>query len=458
MMRLFHSCLQVVLCCFLSCIPVTGQGIDRTNRLNFNTGTSQVKPMEPRMPNFGGNSTNTGHKFIRLSNGSSEQDPFASVTKTTACGTTYVLEDGHMAMIYSRSDYYSYTCDNTFKAAGDSSLLIMECPNFRLRFTCYFESLKISAGGKEHEYCGKDEVPRISSKEISLYYKRVLMGFNGGYNCLMIAKGPSVQPMNALTEPRCGVTLNTKASLNEHRIVGGTNAKMRHPWMVHLKMTVGKYNYEYRCGGTLVTNKHIVSAAHCFYGYDIRTVDVALGKNDLSVANEQGSVWRRTSTYKVHESYDDSLLLHDIAIVTIPEPVTYSDLILPICLPPADLKIQGGEESVAIGWGATSYGGQEALVLQEVNLTVQSNSQCQSDWRKKFGDLYFEIFDSQLCTKNAGKDTCSGDSGGPLLYKVNGTWTLIGITSFGYRCADPDVGGVYTRVSKYINWIKTNTQ
>ncbi|XP_068232111.1 chymotrypsinogen A-like [Palaemon carinicauda] len=359
-----------------------------------------------------------GQKYIRLSADSSKDDPFASVTKITACGTTYLLEDEHVALIYSRNDYYSYTCQNTFKAAGDASVLIMECPNFCLRFTCYFESLKIITDGEIEEYCGRATLPNFSSKTIQISYKRNLMGFNGGYNCIMIAKGPPPQLKETLAKPRCGATVDDKTSRNEHRIVGGTNAQMGHPWMVHLKMTAGKYDYEYYCGGSLVTGRHIISAAHCFSGYDIKFIDVVFGKRELSVADDEGSVWRRTTTYKLHDDYDDVLILHDISIVIIDEPVTFSDLILPICLPPADLASLGGEEAVATGWGATSYGGNQASILQEVVLTIQSNSDCQSDWRKKFNDFTFEIFDSQICTKNAGKDTCNGDSGGPLMYKV----------------------------------------
>lgn len=63
----------------------------------------------------------------------------------------------------------------------------------------------------------------------------------------------------------------------------------------------------------------------------------------------------------------------------------------------------------------------------------------------------------QICAGDETTDTCTGDSGGPMLFVENGRWTVVGITSFGVECARSDFPGVYTRVDAYLDWISRNT-
>ncbi|XP_037777552.1 proclotting enzyme-like [Penaeus monodon] len=109
-----------------------------------------------------------------------------------------------------------------------------------------------------------------------------------------------------------------------------------------------------------------------------------------------------------------------------------------------------GAVATATGWGTLSFYGEEAQVLQAVDLNVWSNAMCSSAWSKK----YMTIATTQVCALASGKDTCSGDSGGPLAVQVDGKYVLLGITSYGHGCATPGVPGVYTRVSSFIPWIE----
>jgi len=100
---------------------------------------------------------------------------------------------------------------------------------------------------------------------------------------------------------------------------------------------------------------------------------------------------------------------------------------------------------VIAGWGTTSSGGSISNVLLKADVVVQNNTVCTSQYGTAF------IATDMICASAPGTDTCQGDSGGPLF--VNGV--QVGITSWGYGCADPNYAGIYTRVTTYLGWIAT---
>ena len=99
-------------------------------------------------------------------------------------------------------------------------------------------------------------------------------------------------------------------------------------------------------------------------------------------------------------------------------------------------------------------GGNMPAVLQTVRLPIIANHQCQ----KMFSDAGHVkyIRDSFLCAgySQGGKDTCEGDSGGPLMVEKNGVWTLVGTVSHGIKCAEPNLPGVYMKTWSYMPWIR----
>nr|CAH0109025.1 unnamed protein product [Daphnia galeata] len=101
--------------------------------------------------------------------------------------------------------------------------------------------------------------------------------------------------------------------------------------------------------------------------------------------------------------------------------------------------------AVIAGWGTTSSGGSISNVLLKADVEVKDNTVCTSQYGSSF------IAADMLCASAPGTDTCQGDSGGPLF--VSGV--QVGITSWGYGCADPNYAGVYTRVTTYLGWIAT---
>nr|CAI5835085.1 unnamed protein product [Callosobruchus analis] len=109
---------------------------------------------------------------------------------------------------------------------------------------------------------------------------------------------------------------------------------------------------------------------------------------------------------------------------------------------------------VAVGWGATKQNGQTATKLQEVKVPIMSNVDC-----KKTG-YGSRITDNMMCAgyPEGKKDSCQGDSGGPLLVQNGTAYQIVGIVSWGEGCAQANYPGVYTRVNRYISWIKSLTR
>ncbi|XP_037777551.1 uncharacterized protein LOC119574400 isoform X2 [Penaeus monodon] len=200
------------------------------------------------------------------------------VAPVDECDVTVALDNGEAALLYSRSDKFEYTCKQTFTTVDPQANLTVSCQHFRLKFNCFFESLTIEVDGRASTYCMDDHVGQRRGRNVSLSYERNFMGFNGGYVCTVSCQGPPpAPPSEAPGCPTCGVTvaMETKKSIAaDERIVGGVSTvKGEYPWMAHLKITANP-SMEFMCGGSLVTNKLIISAAHCFE-YDVEYVDVS---------------------------------------------------------------------------------------------------------------------------------------------------------------------------------------
>ena len=234
------------------------------------------------------------------------------------------------------------------------------------------------------------------------------------------------------------------------------------PFMVAL---VHRSNGEAFCGGVMVTNKHILTAAHCFDRVGWRTVDVRIGQNDIE-ERETYDTRADIRRVKIHERYREKgssgklTPLHDLAIVTLSQ-VVNSQLVEPICLPEGDKDVSEYEDQgVVAGWGHTSSSRFDNTVsrLRYAKLDTYDVETCRDKYEYFVGRDKFDITDRMICGGNDKTDACSGDSGGPLMFLHNYRWELYGVVSFGpTRCGNSDLPGVFTRVDKYLDWIKRHT-
>lgn len=232
--------------------------------------------------------------------------------------------------------------------------------------------------------------------------------------------------------------------------IGGVTAPTRWPWMVAI------FNGNARrqlCGGTLIDERHIITAAHCFAGrsLDPSLYSVQIGEIFLGEENANYGV----KDIKLHEGYQARYYYDDIAIMRLTNPLPNFTA---ACLPAQD-DIHQGDNVTVLGWGDLSYGGPSSTRLQEVvNIPIVGNSNCDSKFRTLPGAPFPRgITNNFLCAglEEGGKDACQGDSGGPLLLQhPEGSWSLVGVVSFGYKCGEPGYPGVYTKVSSYLKWIE----
>lgn len=158
-----------------------------------------------------------------------------------------------------------------------------------------------------------------------------------------------------------------------------------------------------------------------------------------------------------HHSYNATLnkYNHDIALLELDKPLTLNSYVTPICVADKDytnifLKFGSGYVS---GWGRVFSRGRSASILQHLKVPLVDRATCLRSTK-------FTIHNNMFCAgfHEGGKDSCQGDSGGPHVTEVEGTSFLTGIISWGEECAVKGKYGIYTKVSRYVNWIKEKTK
>ncbi|XP_061592447.1 chymotrypsin-C-like [Cololabis saira] len=234
-----------------------------------------------------------------------------------------------------------------------------------------------------------------------------------------------------------------------NRVVGGEDVRAHSwPWQISLQ-----YNREgewrHTCGGTLVAQQWVLTAAHCISKG--RQYRVALGKHNL-VDTDAGQVFMGTSNIIVHEKWSPVFIRNDIALMKLESPVEFSNTIMAACLPTAGFLLPHNNPCYITGWGRLSTGGPIADNLQQALLPVVDHANCtKPDW---WG---FMVSDKMLCAGGDGvMSGCQGDSGGPLnCQNADGAWEVHGVVSWGlgFSCNYPKKPTVFTQVSTYADWI-----
>lgn len=270
----------------------------------------------------------------------------------------------------------------------------------------------------------------------------------------------------------CGEANPNGKSTSERldRIIGGSKTEPgEFPFQVRLNIRSRRGSGI--CGGVLIDNQHLLTAAHCVttclntrttITLEKSSVNVTLG--DHSIKSNDGEVEVDIDYIRAHERYDACNFIHnneDIAIIKLTEPIDYRFTIDGYgsinrpCMPKSSLvAYKEGERVIVSGWGVISENQRQlSNILRFVQVEVVNTKSCQRVYRGRVTETGHVCAGMQF----GGKDSCQGDSGGPLVRVVeNNRYELVGIVSFGYGCAQAGSPGVYTRVANYLDWIKAN--
>ncbi|XP_078264707.1 uncharacterized protein LOC144598439 [Rhinoraja longicauda] len=240
-----------------------------------------------------------------------------------------------------------------------------------------------------------------------------------------------------------GITDETERS----RIVGGKIAlKGQSPWQMILT-----FKGTFICGGVLVSPQWVVTAAHCTNDKEAEDLQVVAGDHVLN--EDEDTEQKRNVLEKIqHKNYNPQTINNDIAMLKLDAPITLDDYVVPICLPEPGFVVRELRQikySTVSGWGKQWEAGLQANTLQTLQVPMVWPSECRHTTN-------YNITNNMFCAgyKEANKDTCKGDSGGPHVTNYKGTWFLTGIVSWGEGCARAGKYGIYTKVHKYFSWIE----
>jgi len=175
------------------------------------------------------------------------------------------------------------------------------------------------------------------------------------------------------------------------------------------------------CGGSLVREDWVITAAHCVEGTSANSIQVKIGLHNVN--GTTGAITRNVDQVIVHPSYSSWSLNNDYALLHLSSPVTNFE---PIKLITDNSHDSEPVMSTVMGWGATSSGGWGSNVLLEVDVPIDNSCGNYSN---------SDITNNMICAgdSNGGEDSCQGDSGGPLIMtNDDGEYELIGIVSWGY--------------------------
>ncbi|XP_023954912.1 CLIP domain-containing serine protease B4 [Bicyclus anynana] len=278
-----------------------------------------------------------------------------------------------------------------------------------------------------------------------------------------------------LSHPNLPLLPSDCGDIDGSRIVGGRVAKLyEFPWMTLISYNT-RDGLQFQCGGSVINSKYILTAAHCVVPTK-RIAGVRIGEFDVtSRVDCQGDQFKPICESNLQDILVEKIITHpeyqgeppvqyDIALMRLQTPIDFSfKNAAPVCLPvPRSLRYTplAGRNGTVAGWGATEKG-TDSNVLLKVDIPIKTGEACRRFYNKN-SLPGVDRTDKSICAGEYKKDSCSGDSGGPMMIEEDyeGSFRLVqyGIVSYGPRQCGSTFPGVYTDVTKFVKWILDNIE
>nr|AQM58437.1 venom s1 protease with cub domain 5 [Pristhesancus plagipennis] len=342
------------------------------------------------------------------------------------------------------------------------SRIALDCTELRLANNCNEGKLEITDGNAKEEICGvKYEYKKMSVGNTLKIHLKTALWYGGRMNCFVQAvTGVNFfqyrniisrevdsseygrMPGPKKTDCKCGWSAKSPG-----RIVNGQEVSDgQYPWVVSLNYYGGHI-----CGGSIITEYHILTAAHCTVGKETQHFKIYTGTTNNTHANRGQIIQVRQI---INHNYNrNDFHANDIAIMLLEEKIQFTDRIGPVCLTPNRVPLDHLFITV-MGWGALGAEGGwlNPEQLMRAHMRVVDYDACSYLWYRKFDTSAPD----RVCTWASNRDSCFGDSGGPLVWLDPETnrFTQIGLVSFGRGC-NTDYPKVNSNVAHFYDWIQS---
>uniref|UniRef100_A0A8C9RVS8 Transmembrane serine protease 15 n=1 Tax=Scleropages formosus TaxID=113540 RepID=A0A8C9RVS8_SCLFO len=314
------------------------------------------------------------------------------------------------------------------------------------------ECVQLQVRGSWHSVCSENWIPELSS---------FLCGYLGyrSVDCVCVCarahtvcvcvnncSGGEVISIECNNSQETRVRGAEEGEIQDNvRIVGGSDVQEgAWPWVVSLH-----WKGQHVCGASLIGREWLLTAAHCLYGKNLHLSwwTAVVGLHSQSGVNSPHVQKVQVDRIVFNKHYNKRTKDSDVAMMHLVKKLNFTDFVQPICLPKSGQHFVEGTRCFIAGWGRLYEEGES--ILQQASLPLIGRSQCQSLLPE------YNITTRMVCAglPQGGVDSCQGDSGGPLMCYHGNSWLLVGVTSFGVGCGQPQRPGVYALVSQFVDWV-----
>ncbi|XP_041378881.1 uncharacterized protein LOC121391255 [Gigantopelta aegis] len=331
-------------------------------------------------------------------------------------------------------------------------------------FQCFVPDADVIVWRKDGELLRLDKRKRVLVNNY-LRVEKIIETDSGEYTCAARGRNGCYARISAFMDVKtkghdgaCGRPHLVDDSVNMRISSGRESPTGAAPWHVIIREKELGVTY---CGGSLITDRWVMTAAHCVFRFkDIFKTDFRKDNVDLYLGTKhcrgEGGVHRSLKNYIIHPRFNGSFHNNDIVLFELDRPVVFNDVILPICLeklPFVEELLKSGRLGMVTGCGQLYEDGRSPLYLNEVRIPYVNRNECN---RRVVAIPDAQFTESMICAgyqRSMHGDACAGDSGGAFVMEYHGRWIQVGIVSWGVGCDRQNQYGYYTHVGKFYDWI-----